>query len=267
MNQARFWILTIPEDEFQPKEKCHALVSYVTGQLESGKDSGYRHWQLMVCFSRKQRLGGVKSIFGSKCHAEPTRSAHARDYCRKEDTAVPGTRFEFGELPIRRNSKPDWQRVWDSAKSGDFESIPANIRVQNYRTIRAIRSDYAKPVGMERTCLVYWGPTGTGKSQLAWEQAGVGAYPKDPSSKFWCGYDGQQHVVIDEFRGQIAIHHLLRWLDRYPVNVELKGSSLPLSALKFWITSNLPVYKWYPDVDQATVDALKRRLEIKEFFS
>lgn len=118
---------------------------------------------------------------------------------------------------------------------------------------------------MLRVCYVYWGPTGTGKSKRAWEESGLGAYGKDPRSKFWCGYQGQENVVIDEFRGGIDAAHLLRWLDRYPVRVEIKGSSRPLCAKTFWITSNLQPSAWFPELDSLTVDALLRRLTIIEF--
>ena len=69
-------------------------------------------------------------------------------------------------------------------------------------------------------------------------------------------------VILDEFRGDIDISHLLRWLDRYPVIVELKGSSAPLVAEKIWITSNLHPSSWYPLLDAATYAALERRLQI-----
>lgn len=140
--------------------------------------------------------------------------------------------------------------------------IESSIRVQHYRTLRAIASDYAQPVAIMRSCVVFWGNTGVGKSRRAWEEATMEAYPKDPRTKFWCGYNGQKNVVIDEFRGGIDISHLLRWLDRYPVIVEIKGSSVVLKAEKIWITSNIPPRHWYPDLDVSTYEALERRLEI-----
>jgi len=129
----------------------------------------------------------------------------------------------------------------------------------------SIASDFDKPIGMERSAVVYWGRTGTGKSRRAWDEAGFTSYAKDPRTKFWCGYQGEEHVVLDEFRGAIDISHLLRWLDRYPVRVEIKGSSRPLKANKVWITSNLDPRLWYPDVDSETVSALMRRLNITHF--
>ncbi len=111
------------------------------------------------------------------------------------------------------------------------DRIPANVRVVNYRTIRAIGSDYSRAAGMERQCMVFWGKTGTGKSRRAWDEAGLDAYCKDPRTKFWDGYQDEENVVIDEFQGGIDISHLLRWLDRYPVRVEIKGASKPLKTI------------------------------------
>jgi len=70
---------------------------------------------------------------------------------------------------------------------------------------------------------------------------------------------------VDEFRGGIDIAHLLRWLDRYPVRVEIKGSSKPLVAENIWITSNLSPVLWYPMLDEDTLAALMRRMEVIEF--
>lgn len=113
--------------------------------------------------------------------------------------------------------------------------------------------------------LLFWGRTGSGKSRRAWQEAGWDAYPKDPRTKFWDGYRGQEHVVVDEFRGGIDVAHLLRWLDRYPVLVEIKGSSVPLTATKIWFTSNLHPRDWYPALDEDTLNALMRRIKITHF--
>lgn len=238
-------------------------VSYIRGQAEEGA-SGYRHWQLLVVFSRDVRLRTVRDTFGS-FHAEPSRSSAADAYVWKDETSIPNTRFELGRKPVRRNSKRDWEGVYESAKSGSLSDIERDILVRHYSNLRRIAQDNLCPVGLEKEVFVYWGSTGAGKSRMAWQEAGLAAYPKDPMSKFWDGYSGQNHVVIDEFRGGINISHILRWLDRYPVIVEVKGSSTCLVASKIWITSNLHPRDWYPDLDQATMDALLRRLTITHF--
>lgn len=261
--QGIFWLLTIPENDYTPNDNEH--LTWIKGQLEEGSETGYRHYQLIVAFGKKVSLPSVKRLFGATCHAELSRSEAANDYVWKEDTRVPDTQFEFGAKPIRRNNKVDWESVWTAAQSGVLESIPAHVRVTSYRTIRAIGSDYSRAVGMERECFVYWGKTGTGKSRRAWDEAGMAAFCKDPRTKFWDGYQVEENVVIDEFRGGIDVAHLLRWLDRYPVRVEIKGSSRPLMAKKIWITSNLSPDQWYPECDLETKAALMRRLVVTEF--
>jgi len=260
--QGIFWLLTIPHELFLPYTPPN--VQYIIGQLEKGKESGYCHWQIMVAFKSKQSLNGVRQTFGN-CHAELSRSSAATAYCQKEETAIEGTQFEYGAKPFSRNVKVEWESVWSAAQSGDLSRIPANVRVVNYRTIRAIGSDYSRATGMERECLVFWGKTGTGKSRRAWDEAGMDAYCKDPRTKFWDGYQDEENVVIDEFRGGIDISHLLRWLDRYPVRVEIKGASKPLKAKKIWITSNICPTVWYPMLDEETLSALMRRLTVTEF--
>lgn len=260
--QGVYWLGTIPEASWQPV--LPPGVSYVRGQLES-PPAGYRHWQILIIFTRKVSLRGLKELFPAGAHYELSLSSAANAYVWKEDTRVPDSQFELGALPINRNKAEDWQRIWDIAKAGNIEEIPPDIRVRHYSTFRKIRADYAKPTPMERVGVIYWGPTATGKSRRAWDEAGMDAYPKNPRTKWWDGYQNQPNVVIDEFRGAIDIGYLLQWVDRYPVLVEIKGSTVPLVAKKFWLTSNIPPHLWFPDVDQVTQDALFRRFEIIEF--
>jgi len=260
--QGKFWLLTIPHHAFVPflPTKC----CWIRGQLELSNETQYLHWQLLVCFTKKVRLAGVKSVFGDGVHCELARSEAAADYVWKEDTRVDGTQFELGQRPFKRNSDADWDRIKDLAKRGRLDDLPSSVFVQHYRSLRTIAADFATPLAIERTITVFWGPTGVGKSRRAWEQAGLDAYPKCPLSKFWDGYRGQPTVVIDEFRGGINISHILRWFDRYPVLVDIKGSSTVLQAQTIWVTSNLHPREWYADLDALTLAALLRRLIIVE---
>lgn len=262
--QGRYFLLTIPQHLFTPY--LPDAISYIKGQLEQGANTGYLHWQVLVTYPKKVTLHAVKQLFGNECHVELTRSSAANDYVWKDETAVQGTRFELGKLAVKRNSKEDWDAIWDSAKRGKLEEIPANIRVTSYNALSRIAKDYMQPIAKEKEVWVFWGPTGTGKSRRAWEEAGLEAYPKIPSSKFWDGYRGQEHVVIDEFTGEIGITHMLRWLDRYPVCVENKGGGCPLNASKIWITSNINPLEWYQNIPRSQVEALMRRLNVVHMY-
>jgi len=264
--QGRYWIGTIPATSgWAPPSEADELPDgccWIRGQREQGA-GGFDHFQLCIALSRKQRLSWVTSRWPG--HWELTRSDAARDYCWKEDTRVDGTQFEVGTLALRRNNKTDWDSVRAAAVAGDFSAIPSDVYIRCYNQLCRIRADNLVALPMERSCDVFWGGTGTGKSRRAWEEASFQAYSKDPRTKWFCGYRGQEHIVLDEFRGDIGISHLLRWLDRYPVIVETKGSAVPLLAKKFWITSNLDPRMWYPELDEDTKAALLRRLNITHF--
>lgn len=256
---SRYYLLTIPRADWEKPDELPQGCAYLKGQLERG-EGGFEHWQVLVCTTRKSRCSGVKALFTRTTHVEPTRSAAANDYVWKDDTCVdPGTRFELGALPLNRSSGKDWDAIWESAKRGRYGDIPADVRIRCYSTLTKIAKDHMEPVAMEREVYVYWGDTGTGKSRRSWAEAGLKAYPKEPTTKFWDGYRGQEHVVIDEFRGVIDISHLLRWLDRYPVCVECKFGAVEFNAQKIWITSNLNPRDWYPNADEETKAALRRR--------
>lgn len=260
--QARYFLLTIPHEHFTPY--LPPGVSYIKGQLERGAgpsnppSGGYLHWQVLVAFPKKVTLSKLKSIFGDSCHAEMSRSQAADAYVWKDETSV-GHRFELGTKAVKRHASADWDDVRAKAESGNFREIPSDILIRCYGNLKRLHVDSLKPVALEKRVFVFWGSTGTGKSRRAWDEAGFDAYPKEPTTKWWCGYSGQPNVVIDEFRGQIGISHLLRWFDRYPVTVESKGSACVLRVETFWITSNLSPDQWYPDLDEETRLALRRR--------
>lgn len=262
--QGVFWLLTIPRGDWDPPTELPADFNWIRGQAEIG-EGGYAHWQIFVAFKSKKALQACKRFFTNTTHAELSRSESAAEYVWKDDTAVEGTRFEFGAKPIRRNARTDWELVWQSAVAGNLEAIPASVRIQSYSSIRRIECDYSRPVPMERECVIFWGPTATGKSRRAWAEAGDDAYPKDPRTKFWDGYQGEKNVVMDEFRGVIAIGNLLRWIDRYSVRVEIKGSTRVLLSTKMWITSNIPPEQWWPDLDPDTFAAFRRRVRVTQF--
>lgn len=129
MSQGRYWILTIPHQDFTPFQ--HDSVQYIRGQLERGA-SGYLHWQIMVAFTDKCRLAAVKRIYGDSAHAELTKSSAANAYVWKEDTRVEGTQFELGKLAFKRNSQTDWNAVLQDAKRGRLDDVPSDVIIRYF---------------------------------------------------------------------------------------------------------------------------------------
>lgn len=261
----KFWMATIPARDWQPPQDLPEGVMYLKGQKEIG-EGGFEHWQVVIRTTTNQRIAGCKRLLGSQsAHVEPTRSAAALAYVWKESTRVAGTQFELGVLRPKGNPT-DWEEVVAKAKEGKFEEIDPAVQVRYIGNLMKIHAHHARP---ERRGIlmtkVFIGPTGTGKTHRAVEEAeALGpVYFKSSTNKWWDGYNGEENVVIDEFDGQIGVVHLLRWLDKYPCSVEIKGGSTPLRAIRFWITSNVEVDQWYPTLGLRQVDALKRRVSVE----
>lgn len=59
----------------------------------------------------------------------------------KTETRLEGP-WEFGEKPVQRNSKTDWEEVKKNAISGEIDKVPADIYVKHYRTLVQIAKDH-----------------------------------------------------------------------------------------------------------------------------
>ena len=235
----KYWIGTLPTRyaaEFTFWNE--AAMTYCIGQKELS-DSGLEHWQFVVGLARKSRLTAIKRLFPQQTHFELTRSDAAHSYVHKEDTAIAGSQFSYGDLPLRRNNKTDWKKVRDLAKAGSMDDIPDDVFIRYYSSLQRIRVEHSR-AGFRHDIrvIVFHGGTGLGKTRRAWHEA-PNAYIKNPNTKWWDSYRGEKEVILDEFTGRFDISYLLTWLDRYPCMVECKGSSAHLQAETLYITSNL----------------------------
>lgn len=142
------WAFTInnwTEDEQQQLRGLVGLqhgVRYIIWGRERG-DNGTPHLQGYLELHDKKRLGGVKALPGmARSHLELARLAGTNniEYCKKgkgED--------EWEEYGEQRADNPGstatavmWEHVWASARRGDFDSIPARIRLVHAAGIRAV---------------------------------------------------------------------------------------------------------------------------------
>jgi len=267
--QSRNWCFTL--NNYTADEEVRVGDSepkYMVYGRETAPDTGTPHLQGYIVFKTNKRLGAVKNIL-PRAHWSIAKGDAAQNYayCTKdgdfEEMGIkPLTKKEIGE-----NEKQRWSEIITHAKAGTLEDHDPKVYFIHYNTALKLQAKYEKPEKIVKTVKVFWGSTGSGKSWTAWDEAGPDAYVKDPRSKFWYGYSGQENVIIDEFRGGIDISHVLRWLDDYPVLVEVKGSSCALKVKNIWITSNLHPKNWYPELDTETLQALLRRVKVTEFHS
>ena len=268
----KYWFITVGDEYFKPvRAMCPRRdLTFMMGQLEIGEETGYKHWHFSVGFSKEKTMQQCKEYFCREAKCLLSRSDAVDKYVWKEQTRVEGTQFSWGRKPMQMQKKADWDQVYECAKNGNHDEIEKGILVRNYSSIKKIRNDnLPRKMRGEILVHVYHGKTRTGKTRKSWFEAGnlEEVYIKDPGTKWWDGYRGETRVIIDEFTGRLDITHLLRWLDRYPCQVEVKGFTVPLMATEFWITSNLSPMDWYPEAKEEQVLALDRRLNDVHYFA
>lgn len=262
-----------------------SLIRYTCFQLEIGQTTGRRHCQGYIYLQSARRLGfvkrligefGIDTIYGRQLspHIERSRGTpqQNREYCSKADTAVVGTYREIGELP-RQGARSDLTELAEAiAEGGDIHDIAAQFPtefIKYSKGIQALKTALSsKPRSPSVDPTVYWwfGPTGTGKSRLAFETY-PDAYIKMPTNKWWDGYESQTTVILDDYRPTMCpFHELLRLLDRYPMKVEFKGGSTELQATTFVITTcERPELLWQGKTTEMIDQLIRRLTEIRQF--
>ena len=125
-----------------------------------------------------------------------------------------------------------------------------------YRTLMKPDRDWKSDV------FIYWGDTGTGKTRAVYEAEADLWIATDNSLNWFDGYTGQEAVLFDDF---VSIKNekfgfLLRLLDRYPMDVPVKGGFTKWLPKRIYFTSNLRVEDWFMGVSAASQSALRRRI-------
>lgn len=120
------------------------------------------------------------------------------------------------------------------------------------------------PSWRDITVVWLWGDTGVGKTKLASGESDFLIHAGD--LKWWCGYDGEKRICIDEVTSDTSIAYLLRLLDGYKLRLQVKGGHTYANWTQVYITSNYSPTYLYPDGKH--LQALLRRLtEVREIFA
>lgn len=255
--RARCWCGTLQlEDETFDGEKFlqdlydREIIKYGVGQIEKGS---HYHFQFYLQFNKQTYLTALKKV-NDKAHWEMARGKPDQNkaYCTKEDTRVRGP-WEVGRavgMGHRSDLENATRIIQEGGSPKDVADVLPSVIVRYGRGIRELyrltndRGD--RKFGDEGPEVwIFWGEPGTGKSRRAFE-TWPDAYRKLSADKWWDGYEGQETVIFDDFKGSsMRLHDLQLVLDWYPMRVEVKGGSVNLSATRYVFTTNTNPYQWY----------------------
>lgn len=282
---ARRWTYTLypqtPDDfrtEFSTFESKLRDLSHFRGlchQLELCPSTERIHLQGYVEFDKPKRRAAIKSV-SERVHLEPAKGSRKQciDYCTKTES-----RFETGTCdPVlleettqgKRNDILDvtLQITRGQLTRDQVFSDRPDLICKYHRGINELfnwREKSERMADRELHVEVLWGDAGVGKTRFAYnstEPEDVYILNKGNSNNLWWdNYDGQSVLVIDDFYGWIQHSILLRILDRYPYQMEIKGGYTWAAWTTVYITSNKHPSTWYPIAFPWTDDqALQRRL-------
>lgn len=269
MTRARSYLLTINNPDSVELAQ-HSQEKYAVWQKERG-EQGTEHLQIYIQMRTAVRISSVKDLY-PRAHIEVARSpAKAMEYCSKEDTRIEGP-WERGEKP-QQGARTDIEECVDQIMSDLGKKRPlmtaatvhTNAMAKFHRGIMHVVNSRIQPRDGSTApdVTVLYGKTGTGKSKRAFEEC-PDAYVWDASKSQWFdGYMGHNEIIMEEFRGQMPFGQLLRLLDRYELQLPVKGSFVEIVATKIIITSPVHPREWYTGLDErleGSTDQLLRRI-------
>lgn len=234
-------------------------AKYCVFQLEEGDETGTPHFQGYAHFGDQRRFGPqFRSRFPSAIWIKKARgSAKAnRRYCTKEETRKEGP-WEHGSVPPGQGHRSDLTAFYEEVRehgkrlrdlAEDHHCIIARYP-KYYNTLLSLRMPALR--NEAPTVVLSYGITGVGKTRAVMDEfASSDEFFRAPlGGGFWMdGYDGHKYVLMDDFNGassKVALAFLLQILDRYPVQVPVKGSFTWWYPQEIHITTNVHPWKWY----------------------
>jgi hypothetical protein len=287
-NRSERWCFTVPIDAVGIYGKMVELaankevVHFIAGS-EQGQQTGYRHYQAFVQFVNKKSRNQVKDLLVAEAHLEIAKGSLQDNikYCSKEGNvqwAVGVTDAREQKRKKKQQNDELWLQILKDAREIDQEQFVERHPkewVLRRAAIERLMLDSAGEKArkwngnLQEKNVWIWGPTGTGKSKWANNQAPPGYLLKKNVNKWWCGYNPVKNrvVVIDDYPsigsgGNCLVHHMKLWADRYPFQGEVKGSTVLVQPGRFCliITSNFEINQCFNNPED--IAAIERRFHV-----
>lgn len=241
------------------------IKGYVVGKEIA--QSGTPHLQGFVSFKKRLRLSGVRAIFAEgnpawrdAIHWEPCRDRAASvEYCKKD-----GDYIEDGIIGNERGGKRDGfesglREYMEHRNLKRFKQDHPGIYVRYSRGISTLLDAPVRDIENPPKVVYIYGPTGTGKTSMVFRKF-KDIWISGRDLQWFDGYDGQECALFDDFRGSMCkFSYLLRILDRYPLQVPIKGGFVNWAPKYIVLTSNTHPREVY-DVPGEDKNQLMRRI-------
>lgn len=278
----RKWIFTLFGYGQEQVDALAELVSsgrasHLVMGFETAPTTGLAHIQGYISFNREQHgRGFLARVLGVRCFCELARNVKACiAYCKKT-----GQFTELGDEP-RKGQRRDLEEVAALAAGGDLAAVmerhpktfvqyPHGItKLVQYHRHKKLCQEFARTGGEREVQVIFcYGGTGAGKTRSVWAACPDGDLWASSVDLTWFdGYIGQKTALLDDFRdSQASFSWLLKVLDRYPLQVPVKGGFVSWSPGTIYMTSDRPPWELYGNVPSSARKQLYRRItEVRRF--
>lgn len=295
-SRSRKWQITInnPVDKGYTREVIKKKVASLSSTVywciadEIGA-GGTPHCHFFLAFANAIRFSTLLKLFEGG-HFEMCNGTceQNRDYVfkigkhkgtDKEETNLPETREEFGEMPLERKGKRnDLDDLYDMVQAGmtAAEIIKDNpsYMVRRKEIEEMIYDRQSEQFGntfRQMDVTFVYGATGTGKtSDIIKDNGGYrNIYRVVDYKNPFDSYAGEDIIVFEEYRGQFNISMLLNAIDGHPFDLPCRYHNKVACYTKVFFTSNWALkdlYKGVQHEDPETWYALLRRIHrVKQY--
>jgi len=201
-----------------------------------------------------KRYPGIHWIVCNGTQAENIKyCSKGGDIVEMGDKCEPGKRMDIHSMVSEMKKG---KRITDIVEDTTYA-----VNLQTLVMYEKLQPLYAPKRNWATEVIWLYGKSGSGKSRLARQWTNPNdLYVKSSGSKWWCGYEQQSDIILDDFRPEwMAFSDLLTLLDRYECRVEVKGGSRQILARKIIITSHKAPELMYCNLKE-DYEQLKRRI-------
>lgn len=241
-------------------------VRWMAYEPETAPSTGKAHLQGYMYTPQPHSSLAVRKKM--KMWAKPMKGSLASNeaYCSKE-----GKWTEYGTCPAQ-GERTDILQLRDHVLSGAatvstiLEEQPHMHHIYG-RTLTALEDLFQSRQSRNFVTQAIWlyGPTGQGKTRVVWD-----TYPHEKiynykdDNGWWENYRGQEVCLMDDFRGAIPYHQLLKLADRYPYEVRRRNRApAPFVSRIIIVTSACPPAEVYHNLSATdNLDQLFRRFTV-----
>lgn len=263
---------------------CNELQPlYFCGSDEIGLEESTPHTHVFIVFEHARAFSTIKKMFPS-AHIDVAKGTNQenKEYVfkegkwlgnAKEDTNLKETHFEVGEIPLNEQGKRNDLSIIHEMINDGYDAMDIVIEYPQFslqldkikQLINGMKEKRYGESKRENLQVIYiWGSTGKGKTSYVMNKYGCKNVCRITDYKHpFDIYNCQDVLMFEEFREDIAIKDMLKYLDVWPTELPARYGNKTACYTKVYIVSNISILEQYRDIqhnEKETYRALIRRI-------